>query len=112
MKSIVALVRIFKSLGDSGRLAILNSVSKESMPVSRIAEEVGITSSLASHHLKLLEREGLVIRKREGKNVKYRLNEIGIDDLIISFYEFLDISMEMGNIPKFLKTHTTETKKQ
>ncbi len=103
-REIRSFVRIYKSLGDPIRLKILKVIAKEGISVSKIAERIGITSPLASHHLKILEREHLADRKKDGVKVKYQLNKEGLDKLIIDFYRFLGIEPEIENIPKFLKT--------
>ena len=103
-KRIQSFVRVFKGLGDPVRLKILKAIVDEPVCVSNIAEKIGITSPLASHHLKILERENLVIREKEGVKVKYIINKEGFDELVVNFYKYLGIEMEVENIPKFLKT--------
>ena len=103
-RKIRSFVRIFKSLGDPVRLKILRVITKEPICVSEIAKRVGITNPLASHHLKILERENLVIRTKEGVKVRYLLNKNGFDELVVDFYTYLGIEMEIENIPRFLKT--------
>ncbi len=103
MKKEESFVRTFKSLAESTRLKILRLLSaQKNLCVSSIAEELGITIALSSHHLKILEREGLVNRHREGKKVKYNLNKEGLDKFIINFYGYINIILEIENIPKLL----------
>ncbi len=103
MKEIRRLERIFRKLGESLRLKILKIISAKPLCVGEIARRLNISPSLASHHLRLMEREGLVKREKEGKNVKYVLNKEELDNLVIRFYRFLDITMEVENIPKILR---------
>ena len=104
MENLRNFARIFKSMGDPIRLSILRVISKKPICVSMIASELKITNPLASHHLKILEREELVTRQKEGVRVRYQLNKKGLDKFIIRIYKYLGIEMELENIPKFLKT--------
>ncbi len=99
MKKVVSFTRRFKLLADRNRLCILKAVSNRRLCVSEIASVVKISTTLASKNLTLLEREGLVTRTREGKNVFYELNKEELDKLVIDFYEFLNIPSEVEKIP-------------
>ena len=104
MENLRNFARIFKTIGEPTRLQILKAISKKPICVSEIAKEVKITNPLASHHLKLLEREDLIIRKKEGVRVRYQLNKEGVDKFVLRLYKYLEIEMELENIPKILKT--------
>ncbi|OQX85188.1 MAG: hypothetical protein B6D63_02775 [Candidatus Latescibacteria bacterium 4484_7] len=103
-KKVRSFERIFKSLGNPVRLHILKEISQEPICVSNIAKRLKISNPLTSHHIKILERENLVIRTKEGVYVRYVLNKEGFDALVVNFYKYLGIEMEIENIPKFLRT--------
>ena len=77
------LAIIFKALGNPHRLSLFHQLSRCCTPgticdaelatrhtVSELGEELTIASSTLSHHLKELNRAGLIQMQRDGKNVK------------------------------------------
>ncbi|MPV35948.1 arsenate reductase/protein-tyrosine-phosphatase family protein [Georgenia subflava] len=72
------------ALADPARLQIVDTLSLGDAAPSELAEALGMPSNLLAHHLKVLEREGVVGRTRsEGdKRRSYvRLVPGGLDDL-------------------------------
>jgi DNA-binding transcriptional ArsR family regulator len=66
---------VFNALGDSNRCKIFRSFLKsDRLCVSDISRTCGISMSLASQHLKVLEITKLVIREKEGRTVYYKPN--------------------------------------
>lgn len=66
--------RLFRSLSDEGRLAVLESLATgEEVRVSDLAERIGQSQSTVSTHLSVLYTAGLVARKQEGRQVRYSL---------------------------------------
>ena len=63
---------IFKQLGDSSRTRIFWLLCHCEECVVNISAMVGMTSPAVSHHLKLLKASGLVVSRREGKEVYYK----------------------------------------
>ncbi len=62
-----------KLLGDTTRLAVLESLLNKPKHVNELMEELGVEQSLLSHHLALLREAGLVDGVRDGKAVLYQL---------------------------------------
>jgi DNA-binding transcriptional ArsR family regulator len=74
---------VFGALGDPRRCKIFRLFLKRArLCVSDVARTMGISMSLASQHLKILEITGLVMREQEGRTVYYRPN--GTDELVQS----------------------------
>jgi DNA-binding transcriptional ArsR family regulator len=71
----VALADLFRLLGDPSRLRIVVSCLRTPLAVSDIAETLGLSVSLVSHHLRLLKGARLVRAERQGRQVFY-----GADD--------------------------------
>lgn len=71
----VALADLFRLLGDPSRLRIVVSCLRKPLAVSDIADRLGLSVSLVSHHLRLLKGARLVRAERQGKQVFY-----GADD--------------------------------
>lgn len=66
---------VFSALGDPRRCKIFRSFLKhDRLCVSDVSRTVGISMSLASQHLKILEVTKLVVREKEGRTVYFRPN--------------------------------------
>jgi ArsR family transcriptional regulator len=65
--------RFFKALSDSTRLKMIKLLAEREMCVCEIMVALEITQPTASHHLNILEREGMAKKRRQGKWVLYRL---------------------------------------
>jgi len=63
----------FKVLADETRLRILKLLEVREMCVCEIMVALDLTQPTASHHLGLLENEGLIKDRREGKWVFYSI---------------------------------------
>lgn len=74
--------RFFKALGDLTRLRIIKMLAMREMCVCEIMVALDLTQPNASHHLKILEREDIARKRREGKWVLYRLSSPKIAALI------------------------------
>jgi len=72
----VALADLFRLLGDPSRLKIVVACLRTPLAVSDIAERLGLSVSLVSHHLRLLKGARLVRADRQGKQIFY-----GADDM-------------------------------
>jgi len=68
------LAKLMRTAGDESRLKILCIIfSKKKVCVSDIAEELGASVAIVSHHLQVMSKEGLVSPAREGKKICYEL---------------------------------------
>ncbi len=65
------LAEVFHLLGDPTRLRIVVACLDEPQSVGDIAEAVAVSSSLVSHHLRLLKGARLVRAERRGRQVFY-----------------------------------------
>jgi DNA-binding transcriptional ArsR family regulator len=65
------LAEMFRLLGEPNRLAIVLSCLGKPLPVGEIASSLGLSASLASHHLRLLRAARLLHGERRGKQVFY-----------------------------------------
>ena len=62
-----------KSLANAQRLRILCLIMEGERPVGEIAEAIGANQSSVSQNLALMRREGLVVPRRSGQTIYYRL---------------------------------------
>lgn len=67
----VELAEIFRMLGDANRLRIAIVCAGEPLCVGDIAEQVGLSASLVSHHLRVLRAARFVKARKQGKQVFY-----------------------------------------
>lgn len=63
---------IFKQLCDGSRIKIFWLLCHFEECVINISSLVGMSSSAVSHHLKQLKSSGLIVSRREGKEVYYK----------------------------------------
>lgn len=65
------LVEMFHLLGEPNRLLLVYACLKTPKSVQALADEVDISLSLASHHLRLLRSARLLRAARHGKQIFY-----------------------------------------
>jgi DNA-binding transcriptional ArsR family regulator len=78
----VALADLFRLLGDPTRLRIVVSCLRTPLAVSDIADRLGLSASLVSHHLRLLKGARLVRADRQGKQVYYEADDVHVRRMI------------------------------
>jgi DNA-binding transcriptional ArsR family regulator len=76
------VAELFRAFSDTSRVRILFALTKQEMNVNALAGLVGISDSAVSHHLRSLRQLELVVARRDGKEVYYRIE----DDHIISLF--------------------------
>ena len=88
MQSAAAEDRIFHALADPSRRAILRSLMRGEATVNDLTARFDISQPAVSQHLGKLKHAGLVIDRREGRCVYYRVEPRGMKPLIdwISHY--------------------------
>lgn len=65
------LADLFSLMGDTSRLRIILTCLHSPISVSDIAEKLGLSQSLVSHHLRLLRAARIVRSERRGKQIFY-----------------------------------------
>ena len=68
-------------LGDPTRRAIFELLARRPCTVGELAQQLPITRSAVSQHLRVLKDGGLVVSKAEGTRRIYRLNPEGVTAL-------------------------------
>ena len=91
MSNMQVAMTVIKILCNPNRLAIISLLSgtKKDFCVSEIAEEVGISQSLASHQLSYLEARGVVHSMRMGQSMCYMLTASPITKKIVRVIKLL-----------------------
>lgn len=80
--------KVSKALGDASRIAILQQFKKKKdcLYCAEVNDLLDLTQPSVSHHLKQLVDAGLLIPEKEGRNLKYVLNQEVLDDYIASLH--------------------------
>ena len=73
-----ALDQTFHALADPNRRAILAVVRNQRSAVGEIAGALGLSQQIVSHHLKVLDRAGLVTGSRSGTRHLYAVRTEGL----------------------------------
>ena len=76
------VAELFRAFSDTSRVRILYALTTQELNVNVLANLVGISESAVSHHLRGLRQMKLVIARRGGKEVYYRIE----DEHIISLF--------------------------
>ena len=76
------LAELFKIFGDSTRIKILFVLLEQEMPAGEVAAVLGMTQSAVSHQLRILETNGLVKFRREGKSLIYSLADDHVNSIL------------------------------
>lgn len=71
--------RVFKALGDENRLQILKLLHSGEKCACVLLEDLHISQSTLSHHMKILCDAGIVNGRKDGKWVHYSIDEEGTD---------------------------------
>lgn len=74
-----AQAMIFKAFCDENRLRILEMLQDGEKCACKILEQLEISQSTLSHHMKILVESGLVQTRNEGKWTHYSCSQDGID---------------------------------
>lgn len=75
------LAELFRSLSDPNRIRLISIMARGEINVGSLAQEVGISESSVSHHLRGLRQMRLVRARKDGRQVFYRLDDEHIADL-------------------------------
>lgn len=78
------LAGLFKMFGDPTRVKILSCLQIRDMYVGELAETLNMSDSAVSHQLRVLRSSKLVKGTKEGKEVKYSLD----DDHVTKILEY------------------------
>jgi DNA-binding transcriptional ArsR family regulator len=83
------LADLFHLLGDPTRLRIVLACLAQPIAVGDIAANLALSSSLVSHHLRLLRAARIVKAERQGKQVFYTTADAHISGLLANMFEHI-----------------------
>jgi len=82
-----AAAEVFKQLGDTTRIRIFWLLCHCEECVVNISAMLGMSSPAVSHHLRALRSSGLIISRRDGKEVYYRAADTPLSSLVHQMIE-------------------------
>jgi len=88
-EAIGQLADLFHLLGDPTRLRIVLACLAQPTAVGDIAATLSLSSSLVSHHLRLLRAARIVKAERQGKQVFYAAADAHISSLLSTMFEHI-----------------------
>ncbi|WP_457279278.1 ArsR/SmtB family transcription factor [Polaromonas sp. P5_D5] len=79
-------VGALKALANEDRLLLLCQLSQGERCVSELEQDLGIRQPTLSQQLGVLRNEGVIIPRRDGKNIYYRVAEPGTLEILALLY--------------------------
>lgn len=74
---------MLKAIAHPVRIAILNHLDNDKqLSVKEISGLLGTEQSVTSHHLGILKDKGILLSRREGKNIYYYIKDANITNII------------------------------
>ena len=81
---------MLRAAGDPARLQILDLLLSGELQVTEIAELTAAEMSTTSQRLRVLLKENLVKRRREGRDMYYRLADAHVETLVRNVLDHAD----------------------
>jgi len=78
----LALAESMQALATASRVRLLYALLDGDLTVEELARVTGMTPGSASHQLRLLRHRHLVVARREGRHVRYRLHDHHVAELL------------------------------
>ncbi|MGH6929979.1 MAG: ArsR/SmtB family transcription factor, partial [Dongiaceae bacterium] len=75
---------VAKAVAHPHRLALLEQLAQGERSVEVLADRIRVSVANASQHLQHMRRAGLIVARRDGKFVFYRLADNAVLDLLVS----------------------------
>ena len=91
------LAETFGLLADPTRLSIVMACLEREIPAGDIANELGLSASLVSHHLRLLRAARMLRAERRGKQVFYSMADACVRDVLKIMIDHLFIHEHGGS---------------
>ena len=80
------MTKFFKALSDSTRQEILRLLENDQRTVGEIVGNFNLSQPTISRHLSVLKEADLVVDRRQGQNVIYRLNDEALSTSMKDFF--------------------------
>ncbi|GAA4828094.1 metalloregulator ArsR/SmtB family transcription factor [Actinomycetospora corticicola] len=77
-----AVARTMHALSTPSRVHLLLRLREEARTVGELVADVGMEQSAVSHQLRVLRHLGLVVGERDGRQIRYRLHDEHVAQLL------------------------------
>ena len=97
LPTLTSAATAFAALGSEQRLSILRRLVKAGpggLPIGHLGDDVGISGSVLTHHLKQLASAGLVEQRRDGRRILCSVEFSAVENL--STYLILECCADAG----------------
>lgn len=91
------LVRITKALADEQRLKLMAALGRREVCVCQLTELLKLAPSTVSKHLSILQQAGLIVGRKQGRWVHYRLAGREAGSLVRETLAWLHAAMRPNN---------------
>ena len=85
---------IFQALAHPTRIAILEILRDQELPVSVIVERLGLEPSNVSQHFAIMRSKHLVVNRKEGNQVYYAIRDPLINELLDTMRRYFQVHVE------------------
>lgn len=102
-----SLDNTFSALADPTRRAIISTLAKGEAPILEIASPFNMSLPAVSKHIRALEKAGLVVRTKRGREYFCRLNAKPLQDAakwLVFYRKFWDAKLD--SLTNFLEEDT------
>lgn len=89
-EELLELADLFKMFSDSTRIKILYDLFDGEKNVTEICEDIEMNQSAVSHQLKALKSAKLIRSRREGKSIRYALDDDHVKTIIAMGKEHIE----------------------
>lgn len=78
---------LLKVLSHEARLLVMCHLSRDELSVGEINQRVPLSQSALSQHLAMLRGKGLVVTRRQGQSIFYRLADTGASQILAVLHD-------------------------
>lgn len=92
---------LFRLLSDKTRLSVLLLLSKGEQNVGQLCLQLDLPQPTVSHHLALMRMSGLINKRRQGKQMIYRINFEMLRDMGLKLIEHVSENGKQIKVDQF-----------
>ncbi|WP_298349582.1 metalloregulator ArsR/SmtB family transcription factor [Ferrimicrobium sp.] len=98
-----ALAEMAKAMSTGRRIEIIDLLAQGERSVDALAAEIGQSLANTSHHLRSLAQAGLVLSRREGTYVYYRLASVEVEELWLALRRTAEA--RLADLPRLITAY-------
>jgi ArsR family transcriptional regulator len=97
------LAIVAKSIAHAHRLELVEQLGQGERSVEVLASRTGLSVANTSQHLQQMRRGGLVVARREGKFVRYRLSDNSVLDLVAALQTIAE--QQLAEVDRIVRSY-------